>query len=55
MNIILTIIIIIFLSIIVGLLNEVLGELRLAKKDREDDRSQKENWIDPRRKIGEEE
>ena len=50
MNTIIAIIIVIFLFVIMGLLNEILGELRLAKKDREDDRSQQENWIDPRRK-----
>ena len=41
MNILFAIILIVLLAVITGLLVDILGELRLAKKDREDDRSQK--------------
>lgn len=43
MNILFAIILFILLGTIIGLLIDILGELRLAKKDREDDRSQRLN------------
>ncbi len=48
MNTLFAITLIVLLVVIIGLLVDILGELRLAKKDREDERSQKANWIDTR-------
>lgn len=42
MSIFFQLFVIVILFIIAGVLNEILGELRLAKKDREDERSQKD-------------
>lgn len=51
MNILFAIILLVLLGTIIGLLVDILGELRLAKKDREDDRSQRMN---PRYRFDEE-
>ena len=55
MNTLIAIIIVIFLFVIMDLLNEILSELRLAKHDREDDRSQSPDWINPKLKFDKEE
>lgn len=55
MSILFAIIVVILLAAITGLLVDILGELRLAKSDRDFDRAERDNQLDPRYRFDEEE